>query len=101
MRLDSTSRASFAETARVWAQRAYHYRRAHYRLTAWAEARFGSHGPLISGVVREHFPDPVKDALRRLARLETHTMDASRKAWRTAGKQRATWFRMVDGLGRA
>lgn len=42
--------------------------RAHSELSAAALARYGDHGALISGVVRDHFPAPEKDLLRALAR---------------------------------
>lgn len=48
-----------------------------------AEATYGSHGPLVSGVVREHFPKAVKDDLRKLAHLITdagEAVDLHRKA---------------------
>jgi len=40
-------------------------------------ARFGKHGPLVSGVYRDHFPKAVKDRLRFLARAEVYALDAA------------------------
>ena len=40
---------------------------AHGTLAASALAEHGSHGSLISGIVRDHFPEAVKAELRRLA----------------------------------
>lgn len=40
-----------------------------------AFANYGSHGPDISGCVREHFPEGVKNTLRRLARAVTVRSD--------------------------
>jgi hypothetical protein len=37
-----------------------------------AFANYGDHGALISGCVRDHFPETIKDRLRALARLVTH-----------------------------
>jgi hypothetical protein len=42
--------------------------RAHSALAQQALRDYGSHGPDISGCVREHFPEQVKETLRRLAR---------------------------------
>ena len=52
----------------------------HAKLTTWALARFGDHGPQISGCMRDHFPDPVKDRLRKLARKVSHYNDKARSA---------------------
>jgi hypothetical protein len=51
--------------------------RAHSRLVARAEKQYGDHGPVISGIQREHFPDAVKDQLRTLARDVTRYLDAA------------------------
>ena len=42
-----------------------------------ALAKYGDHGPLVSGVVRDHFPKAVKDELRMLAHLITDAGDAA------------------------
>lgn len=44
------------------------FSRAHSKLAEWALKRFGDHGPGISGCVRDHFPGPLKDHLRHLAK---------------------------------
>ena len=72
---------------------AYGMRRAHARLAAWAGRRYGDHGPLISGVVRGHFPDQIKTALRLLAQATGEHFEHSREGWRAAGRKRATWCR--------
>ena len=41
-------------------------REKYNRLVRESEANYGSHGPLVSGVVREHFPADVKMRLRAL-----------------------------------
>jgi len=65
------SRALFATACRL--------SRAHSALAGDALRTHGGHGPQISGCVREHFPEPVKDALRTLARAVGAASDA---AWR-------------------
>lgn len=54
--------------------------RAHSKLAADALAAWGEHGPQISGVVRDHFPEPVKGALRDLAALVTNESKAAYNA---------------------
>lgn len=51
--------------------------REHDRLTRHAMTTYGDYGPLISGCVREHFPDPVREALRTLARTVGTYSDAA------------------------
>jgi len=77
-------------------RRAYGMSRAHTKLAAWAATEYGDHGPLISGVVRDHFPLHVKTALRLLARRAGDRLERSRERWRAAGRKRATWFRAKD-----
>jgi hypothetical protein len=49
--------------------------REHSRVTADALKEYGDHGPQISGCIREHFPDAIKDRLRNLARTVTRVSD--------------------------
>ena len=52
--------------------------RAHSALVGTALDTYGDHGAQISGIIRDHFPDSVKDTLRSLC----DTMNAaSRNAW--------------------
>lgn len=48
---------------------------------------FGDHGPLISGVVRDHFPDAIKDRLRFYARLIGEQTDQAVRLWQQAGRR--------------
>lgn len=52
---------------------------------------YGSHGSLISGCVREHFPELVKDRLRSLAVAQNDAFDRSLAHWRKAGRRAETW----------
>lgn len=63
-------RADLAAAAAAYAA-ACEASREHSRLAAAACARYGDHGPQISGIVRDHFPDEVKNRLRKLAVLIT------------------------------
>lgn len=56
---------------------ACHLSRQHDEAAAEALAKYGSHGPDISGVVRDHFPACTKDYLRSLARNINILSDAA------------------------
>jgi hypothetical protein len=56
-----------------------------------ALSKYGDFGPLISGVVRDHFPDDVKKELRTLAWSITDATDSSYVAWRQSGRKTHTW----------
>lgn len=60
-----------------------------------ALAQYGSHGSLISGVVREHFPQWVKESLRNTARRASRYAAMAWAHWKAAGK-RST----LPGVGR-
>lgn len=49
--------------------------RMHSELAAIGLERFGDHGAQISGCVREHFPEALKNDLRALASMVTHYSD--------------------------
>lgn len=56
-----------------------------------ALATYGSDGPLISGIVRDHFPIEVKDLLRSLAMRQSRLADISVAHWLVAGRRITTW----------
>ncbi len=51
--------------------------RDHSSLASQSLEEFGKRGSLISGVVQDHFPEPLKNKLRDLARLVTSESDAA------------------------
>jgi hypothetical protein len=53
--------------------------KCHDGIASAALAKYGDHGPQISGVVRDHFPTSIKEALRDLARSITAHSDAGWK----------------------
>jgi hypothetical protein len=61
-----------------------------------ARMKYGAHGPAVSGIGRDHFPDPVKARLRDLARQVSAFSEAGHGA-RPKGVRRATMIK----LGRA
>ena len=70
------------------------------KLTEKALATYGDHGPLTSGCIRTHFPEPVKDVLRRLCHGSTEAFDRSIAHWQAAGRQCKTWRAMRAGMER-
>jgi hypothetical protein len=56
-----------------------------------AESKYGDFGPLISGVVRDHFPDETKNELRALCVAINDATDSSYVAWRQSGRKTHTW----------
>ena len=69
---------------------------SHSRSAEAALKKYGDHGPIISGCVRDHFPDDVKHHLRNLARCATANLEHAHKA-RPRGVRHAT----IRALGRA
>jgi len=56
------------------------YSRAHSRIAQRALAQYGDHGAQISGCVRDHFPEHIKEDLTTLAHLVTQENENGRKA---------------------
>jgi hypothetical protein len=52
-----------------------------------AGQRYGDHGALISGVYRDHFPDTVKNKLRRYAHERSDALGAAAAHYRAARKR--------------
>lgn len=63
--------------------------RAHRDKLNAALNEYGNHGPLVSGVGRDHFPEDVKEELRSLAR-EVHDMNEKGRAAKPRGVHMAT-----------
>ena len=61
---------------------------AYSQLVGQALESYGSHGPLVSGIVRGHFPEEVKDTLRWLAHRTTRERDRALTHWKAAGKRK-------------
>lgn len=61
--------------SREWFVEACRLSRKHSELAARSEQQYGDHGPLIAGVVRDHFPETVKNHLRALALGVTDASD--------------------------
>jgi hypothetical protein len=55
-------------------------------------------GVLISGVIRDHFPDPIKDSLRVLAHEISAHSDKSLAHWRASGRRVQTWRDLRDRI---
>jgi hypothetical protein len=57
------------------------------QLAAHALEKYGAHGSLISGVVRDHFPAVMKESLRQLAREASHYSSLAWAHWKAAGRR--------------
>lgn len=68
----------------------------YYATVRDAEQTYGNHGPLISGIVRDHFPEELKDTLRELCRRGNRERNRSYTHWRAAGRTVGTWRRLLE-----
>lgn len=71
-------------------------------LTRRALLHYGDHGPLVSGIVRAHFPNAVKHRLRKLHALRNEAWDESMHSWRSSGRrtENLSHYRGGDRLAR-
>lgn len=76
---DVTQRADLAPAADMF-RRAFHWSRRHAERAQYALRIYGDHGPQISGVIRDHFPDAIKDELREYCTVMNACADAAWKA---------------------
>jgi hypothetical protein len=72
-------RSDLQDAAKLFAD-ACKFSRTHDSEAAAALRTYGSHGAQISGCVRDHFPDAVKERLRCLARAVATRSDEARRA---------------------
>lgn len=84
------------QAAIIHLRAAYWHSRAHTRLADRAMSLYGDHGSLIAGVVRNHFPAPIKAKLRYHARSVTSLLDKSRASWRLSGRRFASWMKAKE-----
>ena len=77
------------------ARAADHLLKAYYAMVQDAEKAYGSHGPLISGIVRDHYPTEVKDTLRETISRASRERDRGWAHWRAAGRTLGTWRRLI------
>lgn len=75
---------------------AYWYSREHSRVAQEAIDKYGYHGPLISGVIQEHFPEEIKEYLRYLAYSVGGMLESSRGHWLRSGRRLNTWIKEKD-----
>lgn len=75
------------DAAYHWAREAGRAGRAYDRLSLGALDTYGSHGALVSGVVRGHFPDRVKESLRYMLARFAAVKDASVAHWFASGSR--------------
>lgn len=73
------------------------FSRWHDEESAKALEKYGDHGPGISGCVRDHFPDEVKEDLRRLAMAVAFNSDLAHQA-RPKGMRKATMRALAQAV---
>lgn len=98
MKRDVLDRADLA-MARVRFEEACRLSRWHVLLANRALDAYGAHGALISGCVRGHFPETVREALRILARGVTAESDAAYAA-RPPRVRMGTMRRLASAVAR-
>ncbi len=86
-RLPHFTKAQHEAHARQHAAAATVAEQRYLALGSAALGEYGTQGPLIAGVLREHFPEPVKDELRRLAHAQSEERDVAWAHWRAAGRR--------------
>jgi hypothetical protein len=74
-------------------QECFRLSRAHNSLVRNALECYGDHGPQISGIMRDHFPDWVKRRLRKLCNQMNAAADAGMRA-RPRGVHRSTMLKL-------
>lgn len=90
------NRPELAE-AREQFELAFRYSREHSKQVDDACKKYGDHGPQISGVIRDHFPDDVKEQLRLLCWLMNTANEGAYKM-KPKGMHRTTFYRFRDAI---
>ena len=92
------TRARHLDAAREYLDRHLITARAYRRAVDSAIALYGDRGPLIAGVVRDHFPEQVKDHLRQLAHGTSRQADISIAHWRASRRTTDAWRTLRDRI---
>jgi len=73
-----TSKDAHRQRSEYFQRLAAELQRTYYDLVKYACDTYGDHGPLISGIVHDHFPASIKNRLRFLVTARQDADDASR-----------------------
>lgn len=68
------------EKAREQFRFAFWLSREHSRIVSRALTRYGDHGPQVSGIIRDHFPERTKARLRKLCQQMNEAADLGWKS---------------------
>jgi hypothetical protein len=90
----SWSKAKHAEVSAEYLATAVAGQRIYHAEVRRACETYGDHGPLISGIIHDHFPDPIKDDLRTLNRAYQDHVYKAHAHHRAAGKR--SWWGLSD-----
>ena len=74
----STSKNAHRQRAEYFTELYHELGLTHNQLGTLAGQTYGDHGPLVSGIVHNHFPESVKDRLRFLSSAKNLAGDAAR-----------------------
>jgi hypothetical protein len=85
------TRARHEAMARSYLDNAIVTERMYHATASRALIAYGDHGSLISGIVRDHFPEATKTDLRTLCSLFARDFERSVAHWAAAGRRIETW----------
>lgn len=78
----------------------YEASRLHSRVCLNAEYLFGSRGPDISGIGKEHFPEDLKVYLRKLCDTMNTHWDMAHSLWKESGRTFRSYLKEKDSYVR-
>jgi hypothetical protein len=81
------TRADHARVSAEWLAKAVESQRMYHAEVRRACGTYGDHGPLVSGIVHDHFPEPTKNLLRTLAHAVTTYGDIAHAHYVASGKR--------------
>lgn len=84
------------EACRTFLMIGYRHSRLHSKLAGRACKRYGDHGPNVSAIVHDHFPEGIKALLRDHALAASNWINASYVLWTLSGRRRETWLRLKE-----
>lgn len=87
------TKADHERLALAFANDAKKLRDAWLRAVEAAEKKYGSHGSLISGGTREHWPPKTRERIGEQARQQSYLRSAAEAHWKAAGKRSAPPWR--------
>lgn len=94
--MNPETKTALEHIAYVMLRSAHSRFRQHARDIRAAFLIYGDHGPVVSGCVRSHFPEAIKDTLRKRFRTAHEDLEISLAYWKLAGRRTRTWHIVAD-----